>query len=164
MLDLQITGSAELRYVAGKLRKAAAIDLRKELAKAQRKTFEPLEREIKAQAIVSLPHTGGYAGVMARAVKVGIRQNIARRELVAVVSARSVKQLRDVRAINRGELRHPVFGRWRPLKQAGARQRNPWVLQKVPPGFVTRPADRLGDRLARESLDALHRVAVEIAR
>lgn len=162
MLDLAITGSTELRYVAGQLRKAAASELRKELAKAQRRTFAPLQLEIKAQAIVSLPHRGGYAGVMARAVKVSVRQNIARRELVAVVYARGRGQQRDVRRVNRGELRHPVFGRDR-LTRKGV-QLNPWAVTAVPPGFVDRPVRRLEDRLARESLDALHRVAVEIAR
>jgi hypothetical protein len=154
MLGLEYSGAVELRYVAGKLRKAAVKDLRTELARAQKRTYAPLQREIVAQAIVSLPHTGGYAGVMARSVKVSIRANLNRRELVAVVYARSRRQLRDVAAVNRGVLRHPVYGR----------RRNPWTVTAVPPGFVDRPAARLPSRLVRESLDALDAVIAEIVR
>lgn len=149
---MEYTGAVELRYVAGKLRKAAVKDLRRELAKAQRQTFKPLQREIVAQAIVILPHTGGLAGIIARAIRVSVRQNLDRREVTAVVYARSRRQLRDIAAMNRGQLRHPVYGRTR------------WVLQQITPGLVDRPAERIGPRLAKESLDALERVVAEIVR
>ena len=162
-LRLEYTGAVELRYIAGQIEKARIKSLRTELARAQKRAYAPLQREIKAQAIVSLPHRGGYAGVMARAVKVSIRQNLARRELVAVVYARSRRQLRDVAAVNAGWLRHPVYGRIRRLK-SGVSIANPWVQQRVPPGFVDRPASRLPSRLVRDSLDALDAVIAEIVR
>lgn len=151
MIRSTVTGSAELRYVAGKLRKAAARDLQVELSKAQREAFKPLAPEIRLEALAILP--GGYGPTMANAVKVSVRSNLARATVTANIFARARKELRDVVAVNRGLLRHPLFG-----------NRNRWYAQKVRAGFVTRAVNRLEDRIGRESTDALDRIVKEIAR
>ena len=148
----EISGATEMRYVAAKLRKAAARDLTKELRRRQRKAFAPLQPAIKAEAAATLP--SGYAPLMARAVKVSVRTGVAN-ALTARVYARGRKELRDVARINAGILRHPTFGR-RGLGQ--------WHDQRVRRGFVDRPVDKLADRILDESADAAMRVLEQIAR
>lgn len=148
-----LRGGAELRYVAGKLRKAAARDLTRELRAGQRKAFAPLQKEIKAEAAATLPKRGGYAGVMSRAVKVSVRTGFGKNALTARVYARGRVESRDVVAVNAGILRHPRFG-----------DRRHWYAQRVRPGFVDRPADRLADRVLNDSAEALERVLQQIAR
>jgi len=85
--SLTMTSGAELRYVAGLLRKAAARDLTRELRKGQRAAFRPLQKEIKAEAAATLPKRGGYNSVMARSVKVSVTTGTGRTALTARVYA-----------------------------------------------------------------------------
>ena len=151
--SLSMTSGAELRYVAGLLRKAAARDLTRELRKGQRQAFKPLQPEIKAEALATLPKRGGYAATMAKAVKVTVTTGVGRNALTARVYARGKVEHRDVVAVNAGRLRHPVFG-----------HRKTWKLTRVRPGFVDRPVDKLSDQILKESADAAERVLDSIAR
>ena len=158
-----ITGGAELRYVAGKLRKAAARDLTRELRSGQRAAFRPLQKEIKAEAAATLPKSGGYAGVMSRAVKVSVRTGVGKNALTARVYARGKAEARDVVAVNDGILRHKLFGKATYRSRLGE-LKSGWSTTKVRRGFVDRPADRLADRVLSESADAVERVLQKIAR
>lgn len=149
MIGASISGGPELRYVAGKLRKAAARDLTRELRQGQRTAFRPLQKEIKVEAAATLP--GAYAAVMARAVRVSV--TVRPKGLSARVYGRGRKELRDVRAVNDGILRHPLYG-----------QRAHWFTTRVRRGFVDRPWERTADRVLDESADAVERVLQEIAR
>lgn len=152
MLDIKFLEEARLARMKEAIRQARIRVLKRELAGAQRRAFRPLEREIKASALRMLPKRGGYARIMAAAVKVSTR-HVGLRYYV-VIYARGRNELRDVRKVNAGFLRHPVFGH----------RRRKWATTGVPPGFVMIPVRKLGDQLAQESLDALQRTIVEIAR
>lgn len=141
-----------MRRVAYLMRQAAIRQLRRELNAATRIAVRPLEREIKASAARMLPKRGGYAGIMSRAVKVTTHRRGM--DFYAIIYARGKKDLRDVRAVDLGRLKHPVFGRWR--------HRVPPTL--VPRGFVMIPVRKLEDRIVSENLDALQRIVIEIAR
>ncbi len=144
---------AELRYLAGKLRKAAARDLTRELRQGQRKAVRPLQKEIKAEALATLPKHGGYNVTMSKAVKVSVTTGTGRNALTIRVYAAGKADARDVRAVNAGILRHPLFG-----------HRKSWHTTKVRAGFVDRPVDRLSDQILRESAEAAERVLESIAR
>src|SRR5258705_1534073 len=104
---LGISGGPELRYVAAKLRKAAARDLTIELRKGQRKAYAPLQKEIKAEAAATLPKRGGYAAIMSKAVKVSVSTKLRGGAVItARVYARGKQELRDVKLVNDGVLRH----------------------------------------------------------
>ena len=150
MIGVGITGAAECRYVAGKLRKAAARDLTRELRRGLREAAAPLQPEIKSEAAATLP--SGYGSVMAKAVKVTTRVRFGGSpQLTIRVYARGRKEERDVRAVNAGTLRHPLYG-----------NRRHWYATRVRPGFVDRPIDRLGEEVSDRALDALDRIAAEI--
>jgi hypothetical protein len=146
-------GLRELRYVADRLRKAAARDLTRELAKGQRAAFRPLQKEIAAEALATLPKRGGYNVTMAKAIKVTVTTGFGRNALQARVYAKGKDEARDVRRVNAGELRHPLFGR-----------RSNWHTTRVRAGFVDRPVRALSDRVLKECADAAQRVNESIAR
>lgn len=155
MLDLALYGSArEMRLVASLLRKAHYQDLAKDRQKGYRAAFRPLEREVKLEASATLPKAGGYAPLMARAVKVQIRIDTATKIVASArVFARGKKELRDVVAINNGRIRHPVYG-----------NRARWSVTTVRPGFVTRPFDRTVKRAVDEADKAHQRWVERMAR
>jgi hypothetical protein len=150
--SLSISSGVELRYVAGLLRKAAARDLTRELRKGQRKAFQPLQKEIKAEAL-TLPKRGGYNQIMSKAVRVTITTGTGPKALTARVYARGKVETRDVRQVNDGILRHPLFG-----------HRLRWYTTRVRKGLVDRPFNRLADQVLKESADAAQRVIDSIAR
>lgn len=160
MATAGITGGAELRYVAGRLRKAAARDLSRELRAGQRKAVRPLQPAVKASATTMLPKRGGYNITMARAVKVSTRIGVRAGTVSVRVYATGKGELRDVVAVNNGILRHPVFGVWRKAHK-GPRLNAP---TRVPRGFVDKPFDALQERIVAESNDAIGRVLESIAR
>lgn len=153
-VEITIRGSAELRKVAAQLR-AEHKALQKHVNDGTRKATKPLERAIKASAAVKMP--SGYAPTFVASLQVttitraaGVRMRIL---------ARGRGALRDAQARERGSLRHPVYGRWTRL--AGGRVRdNPWVNQRIPPGFVSGPARELAGDVYRE----LENVAEDVRR
>ncbi len=146
-------GLQELRVIAGRLRKAAARDLTYELRKAQRKAFQPLQKEIKAEAEATLPKLGGYNVIMSKAVKVTVTTGAGRTALNARVYATGKGEERDVRQVNAGILRHPLFG-----------HRRSWHTTRVRAGFVDRPVKALSDRVLKECADAAQKLNESIAR
>jgi hypothetical protein len=74
--------------------------------------------------------------------------------------------------MDRGELRHPVFGRSRRLKLRSAlrkrlgagRSVNPWVEQRIKPGLVVEPAMRAMPAAVQKLDEAVHRVTEKIGR
>ncbi len=161
--SLGITGGVELRYVAGQLRKAAARDLTRELRKGQRAAFKPLQKEIKSEAEATLPKRGGYNRIMARAVKVTVTTGTGQKALRAKVYARGKTEERDVRRVNAGELRHPLFGKRTYVNRLGEVVSG-WRTTFVRKGFVDRAVDRTVDRVAKEAGEAAQRVLDSIAR
>lgn len=150
-----LTGAPELRYVAHLLRRAALGDLEKQRRKAQRVAVKPLQKEIRAEAAATLPKAGGYAVLMARSVKVSVQfSDHGATVLRARVYARGRVETRDVRAVNNGILRHPVFGR----------RQSPWKVTTVRPGFVTHPVERMWESVYKASDEAHRRYLEMLAR
>lgn len=151
---LDVYSDTEIRRLAFKLRKAEAKDLREELRKGQRAAFRPLQAKVKASAAAMLPKRGGYAGVMARSVKVSILTQVSGDVvIVAHVFARGRREHRDVAAVNAGRLRHPLFGR-----------RLHWFTTTVKPHFVDLAIRDLPDEVLKHSAAAAERVLQQIAR
>lgn len=138
MLSGRVSGQAELRHVQGQIT-VALPNLIKKATPGVRREMRGIQPDIKAEAAKSLPTRGGYAVVMSRSVgaRTSVRATSTRIVATADVSARGKAEDRDVAAVNRGRLRHPLF-----------RNRRRWYTTTVVPGFVDRPIDRAGDRIA----------------
>ena len=133
MIAGKIKVRAELRSVERALL-IGPTKLREKLASDTRAALRPIRAEVRAET-ATLP--SGYRATMARALRVRSVVELGASVRASVtVSGQGHRRKRDVAAVNRGTLRHPVFA-----------NRDTWASTTVPPGFVDRPADRLRDRL-----------------
>jgi len=131
--------------------------LRKELAKGTREALAPLKKEIPASAITHMPARHGYGALLARATKVAIRvsaSNVTGVSASVTVSAKGKSEDRDVRARNRGEMRHPTFGR-----RVNRKGESLWRLTRVRPGFVDEPVKVAERRVTEKAEDARDKIA-----
>jgi hypothetical protein len=150
-----VHGADKLRKLARDLREAGDKDLQRELRSGIARPVKPFAEAVKQEAGAVMPHRGGYAGILARALKVAAstRTTGSGAGIRIVVSAKGKVEERDVAALDVGELRHPIFGR-----------RRHWATTSVRPGFVTQPAERLIDGVRREIENAVDRVADKLER
>lgn len=141
--EVRVTGGADLYAVQRGLRQIGDTGLGKQMAKALRAASAPLRKEIPVEAAKLMP--SGYAPVLSRSLR--FRQQIKETRWTAQVTLRvhgqGRQERRDVPALNRGKLKHPLFG-----------NRHYWLEQKVRRGFVDRPVDRLGPEIGRQ-MDAV---------
>jgi hypothetical protein len=155
MISGKVTGQAELRHVQAQL-VVAMPNIIKKAIPGVRAEMRKVQPEVKAEAAGTLPKRGGYAVVMSRSVKAktAVKATAARIVASADVSARGKGEDRDVSAVDKGRLRHPVFGH----------RRHPWKVTAVPPGFVTRVVDRREEGITDVVRKARDEVANEIVR
>lgn len=87
---------------------------------------------IKATARATLPHSGGLGGWVA-GTRITAKVMLGGKSVtIRLRGGRNSKHGRsDIRAIDRGRLRHPSWGR---------RGRGQWFTQAVTPGFFTKTA------------------------
>lgn len=104
----------------------------KELRKTLREPVDPVRRRIKATAVATLPRRGGLGAWVAQTK---ITAAVTLRGRAAGIRLRggrnSLRKRSDIRAIDRGKVRHPSWGR---------RGRGQWHTQMVREGFFTRTA------------------------
>ena len=167
-VSVSVTGGADLTQVRRNLRMLGDKGLSQQMSRGLQRAAKAVGPEVRAEVAKVMP--SGYAPVLSKSLR--FRTSAAERGGSASVTIRvygdGKKEKRDVVRLNRGELRHPVFGRSRPLKNH-ARHRatamaNPWVSQKVRPGFVDRPVDRLVPEVRREMQQVVDWVADQITR
>jgi hypothetical protein len=104
----------------------------KALRVAVRKPFPAVRAKIKARALATLPEGGGLnAWVAAIKITLGVKVTSARSAGVVVKGGRNSTGARsDLRAIDRGRVRAPSWGR---------RGQGAWHTVLVEPGFFTTP-------------------------
>lgn len=142
-----IAGVTELGVVARQARLAGGKilpDMRRGLSKLG----PSAKKVVVAQVEAKMPKSGGYAGVLAKAIRVRTRSDLgfttAGITLVTYADGKGAR--RDVGSLNRGVLRHPVYGR----------RRRAWIAQRVPPDFWDDAMDKTSDdaqQRVREVLD-----------
>lgn len=120
-------GAESLAELGAKLKKLERGDLRRELLKSIRTAAKPLAEAARTSALGTLPKEGGLNERVASS-KITSRTSLSTRSArVRLVSSMGRRRLRD---IDRGRLRHPVFG-----------NRDVWVTQQVTPGWWTKPME-----------------------
>lgn len=148
---VKVTGQAELRKLAARIRQAERVEVEAEVRKGQREAFAGLEPAVKSSALATLP--SGYRKTMAAAVSVSIRTSFGRGATVKAVVFSSDGKNRDIRTINKGRLKHPLFG-----------DRTRWHTTTVRPGFVDRAVAALPQRAYDESAEAIDTVLKRLSR
>lgn len=151
MFDVSVSGQRDLRRLAERLHQAGSpVGIRREVTKALNKATEPAKDAVAQSALDILPHSGGLAELVASA-RISTRTTLRGSNPSVRLTGRLSGH--DLRAIDRGRLRHPVFG-----------NRGAWVTQNVPPGFWTKPLERNARRTRLEVVFAMRAVARMVTR
>lgn len=149
--DVTFTGGADLAAVRRRLRDIGDQGLGKQMSKALRNAAKPLQPAVRAEAVVAMP--SGYGPALSRSLRfrTAVKETRETASVVVRVYGDGRRSRRDVPSLNRGRLRHPLYG-----------NRNRWFDQRVRPGFVDRPADRLLPDAARQMQHVIDYVAEQI--
>lgn len=147
--DLNVRGLNELRHV-GEQMKDAPQELRREMFRGiNRATKEPRRQALRELA-ERLPDSGGASATVRQDTKMNTTRNMRGRNVGVRITAKSK---RTVQRMNRGILRHPVFG-----------NRSVWVDQKIDPRWFDDPMEASAPQVRREILEAIETVASKIGR
>jgi hypothetical protein len=142
VIDARITGAQQLREVAAHIRNTGDKGLGRQFGRALEKAVEPLKKSIADSAERTMP--SGYAPTLSRSLKhrrttkTDTRQGTVR----LATYGEGHKQRRDLPALEKGNLRHPVFGR----------SRSPWVQQRIRAGFHERGTEKAGGEAEKQIL------------
>lgn len=168
-MRLDIQGAAQYRALARQF----AAEGRKGLGPQLRRHLQAADREIEASidrsAEATMPSRGGYRGVYTRSQrhKASIRATAHTAVLTITTFADGRSQRRDIRRLNEGQLRHPVYGRSRRLRRgrrAGTAIPNPWATTAIRPGFWTRPTAQAGPVIEKGFGRALDELTQRLAK
>lgn len=101
----------------------------RELRKGIREPFPAVRKRIRATAVDILPHKGGLNEWAAR-IRITLSVKVSGRRVRVTVSGgrNSRGGVSDIRALDRGRVRHPSWGRKGPGE---------WHTEQVPDGFFT---------------------------
>lgn len=157
-----VTGYNELSRLGFRLREAKATGLTKELRKALQAPLKPLADQIRAGAPDHTPR--GYEVTFARSLKFHTKINTVGTTAGVdfSVTATGKTSPRQIREINRGRLKHPVYGRRRYTRKGWIN--NPWVWQAVEPGFWDNPVRANFNAMRLAMREAIDRVGEQITR
>ncbi len=167
-LNIRMTGGQKLQHVILRLKETGNEGLGKGMAAGLRIAARPLEPAVRAEVSRRMP--SGYAPTLSQSLR--FRTTVRSFKYVARVTWRvygdGQKERRDVPALNRGELRHPVFGRTRALRRHAVHKAtskaNSWVFQRIPAGFVDGPIKLLSPNVRREMDKVIDQVAAKITK
>ncbi len=162
-LEVRIDGAASFKKLAAQMRAEGDKDLSRQMGKALAKAAEPVKASIRAEAEKVMPSQGGYRELLTGSLKhrLSRRTGGQRAQLIVTTYAEGQKEKRDVVALNRGNLRHPVFGRSRGGRR-GERLANPWAVTRIRSGFHDRGTDNAMDQAQEALLDVVEEYAARL--
>lgn len=150
--DLNVYGAAKLGAVAKRLKETGDKDLRKELYRGIQRAAKPVRPALVEAARRNLPKRGGVNEYVAAYLKTRI-STLANRPNDAAVRVTTTRKDVDIRGINRGRLRHPVFG-----------NRKVWADTRVKAGWFQETVKAEAPAIRAEIVKVLDEVAEKIAR
>ena len=133
-LEVQIRGAATLGQVAAQIRAEGRKDLSREMGRALERAAEPVKKAITAEADKVMP--SGYRELLTGS----LRHRMSRRnggqqaQVIIRTYADGKKERRDVISLEKGQLRHPLFGR-----------KKVWYVTSIVPGFHARGVEGAAD-------------------
>jgi hypothetical protein len=145
---IEVTGAEQFASLARALKEAGNKDLRAELYKGINRSVRPLRQAVKAEIPRRLPRR--YGAVLARDLSVRTRRRPMRDPAIYLLGT---AKNRDVRSLNRGRLRHPLFG-----------NREHWFDQRVSSRWWEDPLSREAPAVRQELVRVMDEVAQKIAR
>jgi hypothetical protein len=146
--ELRIEGAAKFGTLAKALKQAGDKELRKELYAGINRAVKPLSESVKVETKNYLPRR--YAFELAKSLKVKARRRAGRDPSVRLVGQAKTPRgkERDLRSLNRGRLRHPLYG-----------NRGYWYNQEVPPNWWDDPLLEGVEPVREELVNVLEDIA-----
>ena len=145
-MDIIVQGGDELYAVAKRLR-GADKTIRKELLQSIRTGAKPVTAAVKASARANLPQRGGLAALIGKS-SVRVQTKTAAKSAGVRIVAKNEK---NVYGMDKGNLRHPVFG-----------DRGKWVQQSIRAGWFSDPIEAAAPELRVQVMAAIERAAKQI--
>lgn len=148
-MSVEIRGAEQLAALSKALKQAGDKELQRELSRGITDAMKPLRIAIKKSAMDTLPTRGGLDRRVSRSSFRTVRRGGSRIAGVRLTAKNSLA----LGKLNRGTVRHPVFG-----------NREVWVTQRVRPGWWDRPVDASAPQVRRDVIAAMDRVAKKVER
>lgn len=154
-LTVAVGGANQLDALAKRLKDAGRKDLSRQLDKAVRKAPRHVEEAVRNDVPIYMPK--GYEAVFRASLTftTAVSKSGGHRVTIRVRALGAKGHDRQVQALERGSLRHPVYAR-------GRRSTWTWVAQRVKPRFFTEPALSARHAVRSDIEQAMHDVAVKI--
>lgn len=162
-MEVRVDGAAQLRAVAKAIKATGDKGLGREMSAGLRAATRPVQTAILAEADRVLPKRGGYRDTFTASVRFrnSVRAQARQASVRLVTFGEGTSQRRDIRGLNKGDLRHPVYGRSRNTR--GGRVPNPWTVTKIRAGFWDRGTNSAADAAEREMTKVLDDFASKLA-
>jgi hypothetical protein len=159
-LEVGINGSAELKRLAAQIKATGDKGLGQKMANGLKKATEPVQRSIRTE-YEGLPSRGGYSGLFSKSLRfrTTLRSQTRNASFRLLTFADGTHERRDIKALEDGRLRHPVWGRSRKGNRATG---NPWSTTKVKGGFHRRGTDHAADRAEEQMAKVLETFAQDL--
>lgn len=149
-VDLRVEGADQLTKLAADLKAVGAKELRRDLLRGIQQATKELKDAAKKAALDNLPKRGGLNEFVASAKFATRVRTSGRSPGVSIVASKSGH---DLAAMDRGRLRHPVYG-----------NRRLWVTQTITPGWFTDAMRDAAQPVRAELLNVLDDIAGRLAR
>jgi hypothetical protein len=161
-MQVTVTGQEKLRALAAHIRAEADKGLGRELSAALKRAAKPVQDAIQAEFTAVLPQRGGYRAVASKSVRfrTTLRANARAGSFRITTFAVGKAERRDIRRLNKGELRHPVYGRSRNTRHG--RIPNPWATTRIEPNFHDRAISRSAGAVEKEMVKVLDEYAARL--
>lgn len=146
-MDLRIEGTEKLHTVYRDLKRVGDVDLKKALTKAIRESTKPLKGAVKQSFATGLPKRNGLAKLIADSRLTNVVKTGSQSAGVTIKAT----SLHHIASINKGKLRHRVFGK------------GPWVSQAVRPNLFTAPIEQHKADIQKAVVKACEDIARELS-
>lgn len=143
--DIEIQGVEKLTRLSRALKEAGDKDLRRELSRSIQRATKPMKAAVASAVLDQMPSRNGLNRRLAKR-KLSTRARAGRDPGVRIVG-------KDLGQLERGVVRHPVFG-----------NKRVWVNQKVRSGVISGALERSAPTAREEIERAVDRIADALER
>lgn len=149
--ELRVEGADKFGKLAKELKQLGDKDLRKELYSGIARAVRPLSREVKKGTPKFLPRR--YALELSKSLRIQTKKRPFRDPGITLkaVSKTSRGKGRDLASLNRGRLRHPLYG-----------NRRYWYDQEVTPNWWTDPLLEGVDEVRKELVNVIDEIGKKL--
>jgi len=152
-VDIRIEGADKFARLAKALRQIGDTELRRELYAGMNRAVKPLTESVRGATRRYLPDR--YADELSETLRVRPRRRAGRDPGVSLTGSAKTRRGkdRDLRALNRGVLRHPLYG-----------NREHWFNQPVKAGWWDGPLTDGADEVRQELVNVLDDIGKKLDR